>query len=222
MVRERPYCCAMHVVWDWNGTLLDDLPIVLASVNHGVAPYRSEPVTIEDYRTHYTRPVKRFYDALLGRDVGNDEWIDLDSRFHMAYRQKLDKAMLAAGATEALERAARVGLSQSLLSMYPHADLIPLVNEAGIEHHFDRIDGLRGPPGDRKARYLESHLDELEVDATDTVVVGDTPDDAAAAAEIGAACVLVDGGGHHREVLEATGVRVASGLVDAIAPFLAS
>ena len=50
----------MHVVWDWNGTLLDDLPIVLASVNVGIEPYRSTPVTLDDYRTHYTRPVKRF------------------------------------------------------------------------------------------------------------------------------------------------------------------
>ncbi len=212
----------MHVVWDWNGTLLDDLDVVLASVNAGVAPYRKEPVTLNDYRTHYTRPVKHFYDALLGREIDHDEWLDLDTRFHAAYREQLTTAMLARGARQALERAAREGLSQSLLSMYPHSELLPLVDAAGIGHHFDRIDGLRGPAGDRKARYLEAHLDELEVDPAASVVVGDTPDDAEAAAAVGAGCVLVDSGGHHREVLEATGVRVASGLIEAIAPYLSS
>lgn len=212
----------MHVVWDWNGTLLDDLPVVLASVNAGVAPYRSEPVTLDDYRTHYTRPVKRFYDSLLGREITNDEWLDLDHRFHEAYRAQMQGASLAPGAREALERTAGIGVRQSLLSMYPHDDLIPLVAAAGIDHHFVRIDGLQGPPGDRKASYLESHLGAMSADPDDTLVIGDTPDDAHAAAEIGADCVLVDNGSHHRPSLEATGFRVASGLIEAIAPYFAS
>ncbi len=209
----------MHVVWDWNGTLLDDLMVVLASVNAGVGPYRSEPVTLDDYRTHYTRPVKRFYDALLGREISHAEWIDLDHRFHLAYRSQMTEAPLAAGAREALERTAGNGMSQSLLSMYPHDDLIPLVAAAGIDHHFDRIDGLRGSPGERKAPYLQSHLDQLSADPSDTLVIGDTPDDADAAAAVGADCVLVDNGSHHRPSLEATGVRIASSLVEAIAPY---
>jgi phosphoglycolate phosphatase-like HAD superfamily hydrolase len=210
----------MHVVWDWNGTLLDDLPVVLASVNVGVGPYRSAPVTLDDYRSHYTRPVKRFYDSLLGREITQSEWVDLDRRFHAAYRAQLGEASLAPDAREVLERTAAVGLTQSLLSMYPHDDLIPLVTSAGIDHHFDRIDGLQGTAGDRKAGYLASHLSRLAADPADTLVVGDTPDDAHAAAEVGAECVLVDNGSHHRPTLEATGVRVASGLVEAIAPYL--
>jgi phosphoglycolate phosphatase-like HAD superfamily hydrolase len=210
----------MHVVWDWNGTLLDDLSTVLASVNVGVEPYRSTPVTLDDYRAHYTRPVKRFYESLLGREVLRDEWRDLDRRFHDAYRAQLAEAALAVGAEEVLADAARRGMSQSLLSMYPHGDLVPLVVAAGIDHYFDRIDGLRGTPGDRKARYLAAHLDALDADPRDTLVVGDTPDDAHAAAEVGAECVLVDSGGHHRAALEETGVRVANGLIEAVAPYL--
>ncbi|HEY5652223.1 MAG TPA: HAD family hydrolase [Acidimicrobiia bacterium] len=211
----------MHVVWDWNGTLLDDLPVVLASVNAGVEPYRSSPVTLDDYRTHYTRPVRQFYDSLLGREITTEEWLDLDHRFHEAYRAQLEEALLAPGAREALERTAGSGMRQSLLSMYPHDDLVPLVAAAGIGHHFARVDGLQGPPGDRKASYLESHLRALSADPGETLVVGDTPDDAHAAAEVGADCVLIDSGSHHRPSLEATGVRVASGLIEAIAPYLA-
>jgi phosphoglycolate phosphatase-like HAD superfamily hydrolase len=210
----------MHVVWDWNGTLLDDLPIVLASVNVGIEPYRSTPVTLDDYRTHYTRPVKRFYDSLLGRDISHTEWVDLDHRFHIAYRTQLGEAQLAAGAMQVLERTSAEGMSQSLLSMYPHGELLPLVAAVGIDHHFDRIDGLRGSPGDRKADYLADHLDELGADPGDTLVVGDTPDDAHAATEVGADCVLVDNGGHHRPALESSGVRIANGLIEAIAPFV--
>ena len=35
----------------------------------------------DDYRTHYTRPVKLFYESLAGRPISEAEWLDLDRRF---------------------------------------------------------------------------------------------------------------------------------------------
>ncbi len=205
-----------HVVWDWNGTLLDDLEIVVEAVNVGVSAFGLGPLTVDSYRDHYTRPVKVFYDRLFGREVSAEEWRLLDSRFHDAYRDLLGRASLAAGAREALDLVADRG-SQSLLSMFPHAELVPLVGRHGIDSYFDRIDGLRGVPGDRKAAYLAAHLTELGVPPGDVLVVGDTPDDAAAAAHVGAPCVLYDNGSHHRAELERTGARVVASLLDAVA-----
>ncbi len=207
-----------HVVWDWNGTLFDDLHIVLEAVNRGLEPLTDRRATLDDYRIHYTRPVKRFYDAFLGRDLENDEWEELDRRFHDGYRELLHHARLTADAHEALDAVAAAGTTQSLLSMFPHGELIPLVEQMGITHYFDRIDGLQGPPGDVKARYLEAHLRALILgeDPASVLVVGDTPDDAVAAAHVGARCVLVHNGSHHRGALESTGVRVVSTLTEAI------
>ena len=56
-----------HVVWDWNGTLLDDLEIVVEAVNSSLALFDAAPITADGYRDLYTRPVKLFYDRLLGR-----------------------------------------------------------------------------------------------------------------------------------------------------------
>lgn len=205
-----------HVVWDWNGTLLDDLDIVVAAVNVGVGAFGLGPVTVETYRDHYTRPVKVFYDRLFGREVTEEEWRVLDTRFHDAYRELLEEASLASGAREALRLAGDRG-SQSLLSMFPHNELVPLVGRHGIDGYFERIDGLRGVPGDRKAAYLAAHLDALGLPPADVLVVGDTPDDAAAAAHVGSPCVLYDNGSHHRAELERTGARVVACLLDAVA-----
>lgn len=205
-----------HVVWDWNGTLLDDLDIVVEAVNVGISAFGLPPVTVDDYRNHYTRPVKLFYDRIFGREVSDGEWRTLDTRFHDAYRELLDRAPLAADARDALDAVATSG-SQSLLSMFPHGELVPLVGRHGINAYFHRIDGLRGAPGDRKAAYLAAHLAALDVAAGDVLVVGDTPDDAAAAAHVGARCVLYDNGSHHRAELERTGARVAGCLLEAVA-----
>lgn len=207
-----------HVVWDWNGTLFDDLHVVVEAVSAGLVSVGAGPITLDDYRTHYTRPVKVFYDRLLGRQVTDEEWQELDRRFHEGYRDLLDGARLTADAHDALELVASRGLTQSLLSMFPHDDLVPLVGRLGIAGYFDRIDGLRGVPGDRKAAYLEAHLRELIAgqDPARVLVVGDTPDDAVAADHVGARCVLYDGGSHHRSELEEAGVPVVDSLVAAV------
>ena len=209
----------MHIVWDWNGTLFDDLDVVVQSVNHGLEGFGAKPIDLDAYRSHYTRPVKLFYDRLIGRVISPDEWIAVDRVFHDAYRAALDQARLTADAAQALTTVASGGHTQSLLSMFPHLDLVPLVERLGISEFFDRIDGLsEGNPGDLKAEYLERHL--LGLIATEdprfVVVIGDTPDDAIAASHVGARPILYDGGSHHRSDLEATGAVVASTLVGAV------
>lgn len=208
-----------RVVWDWNGTLFDDLHIVVEAVNRGIRPWRVEPITLEDYREHYTRPVREFYTRLLGRQVTHEEWVDLDRRFHDGYRELLQRADLNPGAWAALESVRRAGIPQSLLSMFPHDELVPIVERLGIAGFFDRIDGLRGPTGGAKAAYLEEHLRSLIGDTapSNVLVVGDTPDDAVAAAHVGAECVLFHNGSHHRSELEASGVQVVTSLADAVA-----
>ena len=206
----------MRIVWDWNGTLLDDLHLVLDAVMEGLRPHRSEAITLEEYQDLYTRPVKHFYDELLGRVIDESEWLAIDRRFHDAYRAGLASVALAHDAEEALSMAGDGGASQSLLSMYPHDELLPAVRARGIATTFDRIDGLRGAPGDRKARHLAAHLEALATDPDTTVLIGDTPDDGAAAAAMGAECVLYDGGGHHAGALAATGWPVADSLVGAV------
>ena len=209
----------MHIVWDWNGTLFDDLEVVVQSVNHGLEGFGAKPIDLDAYRSHYTRPVKLFYDRLIGRVISPDEWLAVDQVFHDAYRAALDQARPTADAAQALTTVASGGHTQSLLSMFPHLDLVPLVERLGISGFFDRIDGLsEGNPGDLKAEYLERHLRRLIAadDPRSVVVIGDTPDDAIAASHVGARTILYDGGSHHRSDLEATGAVVASTLVGAV------
>jgi phosphoglycolate phosphatase-like HAD superfamily hydrolase len=214
-----------HVVWDWNGTLFDDQHLVLEGLNAVLADAGLPPTDIETYRRLYTRPVRRFYEHLFGRAILDEEWEHLDEIYHAAYRDGLTRAALADDAERALDAPRETGRSQSLLSMWRHKELIPLVAELGIDRHFVRIDGLRAngasrPAGGRKAPYLEAHLRRVVHaagdDPTQVLVVGDALDDASAAAHVGARCVLYDGGSHPRAELESAGVPVASSLTEAL------
>ncbi|CAN5751204.1 HAD-IA family hydrolase [soil metagenome] len=194
-----------HIVWDWNGTLLDDFYIVVEAVNTGLASFDVGTVDAERYRNHYTRPVKLFYDRLIGREIAESEWYHIDSVYQSVYFQLSEQAGLNSDAAGALEMASREASGQSLLSMALHDRLGPWVDRLGLSSHFVRVQGSTGPPGGPKAPELETHLEHIAIDPDRVVMIGDTPDDARAAEAVGAEAVLYDGGSHHRADLETVG-----------------
>ncbi len=206
----------MHIVWDWNGTLFDDVAAVYGAACEIFAARGLPPVTLDAYRAAYTRPISLFYARLFGREFDAAEFPGLDHDFHAAYRTRMSQCGLTEDAAEALVSWRRRGGTQSLLSMWRHDELVPFVERLGISGEFTRIDGLRGVGGGRKSTHLARHLAALELDPADVLLVGDSVDDAAAAADAGATCVLYDGGYHDRTALDAAGVPVVGSLVDAL------
>ena len=116
----------------------------------------------------------------------------------------------------AIEHVEARGWGQSLLSMTTQDQLNEIVASFRVADRFLRIDGLRGETGGLKAGYLADHLKSLGVEPSQALVVGDTPDDAAAARHVGARVVLYDGGSHHPDELSSIGVPVVSTLVEAL------
>ncbi|HEX6220612.1 MAG TPA: HAD family hydrolase, partial [Acidimicrobiia bacterium] len=202
-------------VWDWNGTLLDDLPVVIEAVNRSIAIFGEGPIDAEAYRDHYTRPVRLFYDSLFGRVITDEEWLRLNASFHEHYFSLAETVDLALGARLAMSFLSESGWSQSLLSMSPHDWLEKIVARLELASLLDLVDGLSGPTGGRKAQHLEVHLETLGISGENVVVIGDTPDDVAAARHVGAEPVLFHGGSHHLELLEEEGVPIAETLLEA-------
>jgi phosphoglycolate phosphatase-like HAD superfamily hydrolase len=64
--------------------------------------------------------------------------------------------------------------------------------------------------------HLVDHLKSLDMSPSQVIVIGDTPDDAWAASEVGAAVVLYDGGSHHLPTLKSAGAPVAHSLREAV------
>lgn len=207
-----------HLVWDWNGTLLDDISAVIEATNAAFAELGLERITLERYRELYCVPVPRFYERLMGRLPTDDEWLVMDAAFHRHYWTRAEACGLAAGAAELLARRQQSGLTQSLLSLAPHEHLVPIVRRHGIEERFVRVDGRVGASHAGKAEHMVRHLAALEgVPVSRIVVIGDAADDAVAAAHVGARAVLYTGGSHSRASLAKAGVPVVDSLEEAVA-----
>ncbi|MEE1814320.1 HAD family hydrolase [Streptomyces sp. NPDC004288] len=206
-----------HLVWDWNGTLLDDTGAVIGATNAAFAELGLAAITLERYRELYTVPVPKFYERLMGRLPTDEEWIVMDGAFHRHYWQRAESCGLTVGAAELLATRQASGFTQSLLSLAPHAELIPLVRRHGIAERFVRMDGRVDASTDGKSGHMVRHLAALAVPAERVVVIGDAADDAVAAAHVGARAVLYTGGSHSRASLERVGVPVVDSLAEAVA-----
>lgn len=207
-----------HLVWDWNGTLLDDIQAVIHATNAAFAEVELEPITPAQYREMYCIPIPRFYERFMGRLPTQAEWERMDGSFHRSYAEQRPACGLTEGVEQLLDQWQLAGRSQSLLSMHGHEQLVPVVRGYGIERRFVRVDGRTGPSGGSKAQHMERHFAALDgISPEHSVVIGDAVDDAVAAAHVGARAVLYTGGSHSRGNLEAAGVPVVDTLAEAVA-----
>src|SRR6185295_18146921 len=58
-----------NLVWDWNGTLLDDLSLVVEATNRAFEAVGGRSVDSDEHRRTFRRPVAEFYAEVLERAV---------------------------------------------------------------------------------------------------------------------------------------------------------
>ncbi len=205
----------IHVVWDWNGTLLDDFSVRLECVNYTLASFDFAPMTADDYRRCITRPIRDFYESALGA-LATERYRSLARVYSQCWRSRIVEAELTSDALAAIEAVNTHG-TQSLLSMAYHDELVEDMARVGLDPaHFTLVAGSRTDDGVLKADSLSVHLESLQLDPTRVVLIGDSLDDAAAARSVGCSVVLFEGGTHHRRDLESVGVPVANTLVGSV------
>lgn len=136
-----------HIVWDWNGTLFHDNDAIIGATNAAFGELGLAPITMEQYRALYCVPVPKFYERLLGRLPTDAEWEVMDETFHRYYTEHRVGCGLTEGAVELLAGWRSAGHSQSILSMYVHDELLPLVRGSGSRRTSCGWTGGPGRPG---------------------------------------------------------------------------
>jgi phosphoglycolate phosphatase-like HAD superfamily hydrolase len=213
-----------HIVWDWNGTLFDDFAVIVEVTDRVLRERGFAGATVDDYRTRYCRPIREFYGRLAGRPLADAEWLAVDREFHDGYEERMRECTLAAGALDLLRDWPVSGAAprtQSLLSMWHHHRLVEFTEELALTDRFVRIDGLTADAGSKKAESLLRHLGALrtaglELETSEIALIGDSLDDAHAAAAVGAACVLHTGGIDGAATLAGAGVPIVDSLGAAV------
>ncbi len=131
-----------QIIWDWNGTLMDDAWLCVEVMNHILAQRNIPPVSVEHYRAHFTFPVINYYNS-LGFDTNEDTFEKISHIYIAEYDRRRFECALHLGSKETLAAIAQSGIEQVVLSAYLERTLHEVVAHYGIDHHFTKLIGNR-------------------------------------------------------------------------------
>jgi phosphoglycolate phosphatase len=204
-----------HIIWDWNGTLLDDVWLCVDVMN-GMLTERNLPIRTEgEYRELFDFPVKDYY-GKLGYDFNKEPFDIIGTEFIVRYNKRHFETSLHPEVPEILRQFSNHGLSQNILSAREHNELLLETYKLGVSHYFERIRGLDDHYAHGKTHLGLQMVSDIAVPRDRMLFIGDTRHDAEVAEEIGIDCVLVPNGHHSEERLKKIGVPIIKSLKDLI------
>ena len=199
------------VVWDFNGTLMDDVGISILTVNDMLSK-RDMPLTNrKEYFEKIEMPIIRYYEKMFDFNITSIS--ELTREFQAGYDSYIDSASLADGAIEVLERFKKEGINQVIISSFPTEKIKRICESKGILGYFTEILGADDIKAESKVErgvsFAKSRGEKAKI-----VAVGDLLHDYEMASEMGIDCILYSGGHQSKEDLKSCGVPVADSMKD--------
>ena len=204
-----------QILWDWNGTLLDDLAYGI-EVRNRIFPAFGLPgiSCLEEYHAQFTFPIRLYYERA---GVTDENFVEVAHAWMNEYVRGFASVPLHEDAREVLEQFARKGIRQTVLSASKRDLLEEQIAQFGIRPFFHEVLGLDDIYAGSKEDIGRAYLQRCGVAAEETLMIGDTLHDADVARAVGAHCVLVARGHQSRATLETAGVPVVDTLREAAA-----
>ncbi len=200
------------VLWDWNGTLLDDLDFSVDCLNillheHGY----TQSYTLAQYKDIFCFPIEEYY-TRAGFDFSTHTFAALAVRFMELYIPGSEGCAASAHAQQTLQALQHAGLKQVVLSASPHTTLCAQVAQRNLSHFFDELLGLGDIYAKSKVELGTQWMARSGIDAAEAVMIGDSVHDAEVAAAMGVRCILYTGGHQCAAELAKTGCTLISSL----------
>ncbi len=201
-----------HIIWDWNGTLLNDTWLCVEVLNGLLARRGRGPITEADYRENFGFPVIQFYN-FLGFETDVDSFEAVSREFIDDYEARwLGECVLHTGVEEILAAMTALGATHSVLSAAQQQALDTGIRHYGIDRHFVGLCGTDNIYAHGKIERGREWIAQLGQDPQEVVLIGDTLHDHEVAEAIGSHCILLAHGHHSAERLAQSGRPVAESL----------
>jgi phosphoglycolate phosphatase len=189
-----------HVIWDWNGTLFNDIELCAGIMNELLAEANLPQISIKKYREVFTFPVKEYY-KVLGHDVEEENWERISHKFINEYEKRKYNYSIYPDAEKVLRAINMMGITQSVLSAYRQETLDELISHFGLTKYFVRLIGLDNIYAASKLDNGLKWIKELDFDNNDVLLVGDTVHDCEVAQAMEIDAVLLSIGHQAKEKL---------------------
>jgi phosphoglycolate phosphatase len=191
------------ILWDWNGTIFDDLSISLESVNLLLDSYNKPRITKELYYSYMDTPISKFYERLFNFDV--IPFSLLGQQFHENYALLSKNAGLSEGIMETVKKLHSIGLPQYIASASHKNKIIPKAKELGILQFMEDVIGADNYNASDKIERTINYFKDHNISLENCIVIGDSLHDLEMANRLKAKCILLSTGHEGRQKLEKNG-----------------
>ncbi len=182
-----------HVVWDWNGTILDDVQHAVNTMNTLLDVHGLPLIDIAAYRKVFEFPVKNYYDK-LGFDYSKRSFEYLCHDFVDHFMAEFGDCRPFDSVRNILSTIKLNGQVQSILSATDQVNLDKMVGHFGFGDHFDFVYGIDNKFAVSKLERGFELLKNSSVSREDTVLIGDTLHDLEVGKALGIDVILVTHG----------------------------
>lgn len=165
------------VLFDWNGTLFNDIPIWYEAVKETFKFFGKEPPTIEQYFKELEGDYASIYKS-RGIEASRDE---LNTVYESHYERHMNEAALFPGVRAILEFLAQRGKILGLITGQKEFLVSPLLDKFGINAFFR----YREFNVTNKKEVISIVLKRAEVDNDNCCYIGDTLSDIKHAKQVG-------------------------------------
>ncbi|MEJ2595865.1 MAG: HAD family hydrolase [bacterium] len=181
------------IIWDWNGTLLDDTALCISCMNDLLAKRKLPLLDRIRYREIFTFPVKDYY-LRAGFDFSKEQFEIPALEFISLYYKRLSQAILYPEASSLLTKLRKRGFVQAILSAMEHDSLENSLKEKGIDRFFDMITGINDHYAHSKLDIGKELIRKLGFPPEQIILIGDTLHDLEVAQGLGVDVLLIANG----------------------------
>ncbi|HAB15688.1 MAG TPA: NUDIX hydrolase [Verrucomicrobiales bacterium] len=158
-----------NVIFDWSGTLVDDLPAVWEASNHVFRLAGVSPLTLEEFRAEFQLPYRGFYEKF----VPHVPLEQLEVWFHSRFLECQDSVVTLPHARELLEFCSGQELRLFVLTTVHPKHFAAQATATGLGGFFEKV---YAGVADKRVRIAELIADNL-LDPEATVFIGDMQHD---------------------------------------------
>lgn len=196
------------VVFDWNGTLLNDLDFCLSITNVMLAEHALPALTRSRYRDIFSFPIEDYY-RQLGFDFANTPFSELAAHWMKTYTADVAGRVDLFDQTEDLiAELKQSGYRLAILTAAIESDVHDLLKHHGIDEAFDEVFGLDHCEASSKVERGRQLYASMGLDADRTLLIGDTDHDFEVGRALGAPTLLLADGHQSYERLQRLGCAV--------------
>ncbi len=179
------------IIWDFNGTVINDVDTSVAAVNDMLKVRNLPPTDKKHYIENLIMPLDKYYSTI---GIHNIDISVLSVEFRKYCLKNENLSEIFYDFPKAIETSKKMGINNILMSSLYEQYLFQETKKYDLDKYFDTIIGMKDTGVGSKTENAKSYILKNGYKPSEVLFIGDLLSDADMAKQLGAKCVLVPRG----------------------------